>query len=356
MASRKTKSKAKPAAKKKVTQTKKSPAKVVTKVVTASANAAKDTAAQKSIFSVANLSLALSELVGMFIFTTVFVLIFSTVLKASLNVVQAAGVVALVAFTVYFICKKALLNPLFVLVKWLAKQITGQAAIIHLIGQVLGVMLAFVLVSNVAAPQLPANYDAALDKQYEVEKDASEEEKKQVDQQKEENKKNVKAMLEMKLPVAKAPEKLLVPEDADEDSQKAPEVDDKRVNFVMLAEAIGAAVLIFVAAQILTKRESRKLPQVLVITLAIFVGFVTAALLAQAGAGFLLSAEQSSAGGLVLQNVATLVNPALLLAMSPQTAATWNNHWHQVIVIYVIAPVVGAIVGYYLAKIAQKED
>lgn len=264
--------------------TKKSAAapKVTTTVVSKAAPAAKPSFLQSAassvkdidgLFSAKTLSLLFVEMIGAMIFTIAFANVQGLPLYV-MFVVLGLGVI----FSDFSI---AFFNPIFILGAWLTRKVTAKKAVLLVIAQVLGTMLAVVVMSSfIKAADLPQGNEAQL--------------------------------FQQNLP------KLY----------KVAAITKDKEWFLFFGEMLGATVLGFLVAQAAKKSRYEK---------AVFVSLAT------------ITALLISSYVLAFAQANTLLNPALAIA-----AVDFSKEWQWNSAIYVIAPIIGGVLGFFIDKALVK--
>lgn len=230
------------------------------------------------IFSAKTLSLLFVEMVGAMALTMMY-----TYSKGNVFYLMFAVAALVLAFSNFAIL---FFNPIFALGAWLTKKISAKKAVLVIIAQILGVMLASILLTKFiqAVPEAADNQAAMFGAQ---------------------------------------PKPELF---------KLDKIAEKQEWFIFFSEFIGATLLGFLVAQTAKRSAGEKA--------AIVGGSMFAAwFVANALSGY-------------LQQGANLLNPALAISAVKFDKDTWQ--WNTAV--YVIAPILGGVLGYFISKVLVKDS
>ncbi len=226
------------------------------------------------VFSAKTLSLLFVELIGAMIMALVFNFIKGQQFFMALTLIGLA--VAFSGFAITFF------NPLITFGAWLTQKISAKKALLMVLAQVLGTMLAFVLLNSFISGAGTASEEMAA---YGI--------------------------------TSPTIYKLL-------------EIPKNKEQFVFFAELIGATAIGFMMAQAHKRSASEK---AVIAGGSLFVGLLVAGSLAGYVEG------------------ASLLNPALTITALQFT----NENWAWSAAAYILAPILGGILGFLLSKVLVKD-
>ncbi len=293
----------------------------VTRVV--SGNNTKQLTLKEEIFSEASLSNAFIELVGAFALTALFLSI--TMSATGFGFVAANGQFALILFAIgslaIYTALKGLFNPIFSVLAALLKKITPARAFVQIVAQVLGAMLAFILLNAATSQVTKAEITPEMIEQYGGQE-------------------AVQQMLDEQYPSTL---KLRLPQKTEtkEDGKTETIFNQDKAKSLLVIEFAGAMILAFLVSGYLA--DPKKNPA---IRGAVYGLGTTAAILVTTQLATFITFDQLTSGG---KTAFSILNPAMMAALSPD----WNN-WGWVIAIYAAAPLAGAIVGGFIYKITNR--
>ncbi len=320
MANKKTKPKIKPKAVKSTSTASSTKTKTVTRVVT---NKKTYPTVWAEAFSGASLSNALVELIGTFVITALFLSLTMSAIGFGLfggNGQLGLVVLAIGMATVYTVLR-GYFNPVFSALAAFFKQITPTRAVVHIVAQVLGAMLAFIVISPLIAGINKPEITQDMVDQYGGDRAT------------------VEQMMDGQYPSTL---KLKLPETSEEkDGKTETKLDENKTRTLMVLEFAGAAVLAFMVAGYMADSRRNEAIRGVVFGLASVVAISVVTQLTS-----LVTFDQVVAGG---KAAFAVINPAMMTALSPD----WNK-WMWILGTYAVAPLAGAIVGGFVYKLTTR--
>ncbi len=230
------------------------------------------------IFSAKTLSLLFVEMIGAMALTMMY-----TFSKGNVFYLMFAVGVMVLAFSNFAI---SFFNPIFTLGNWLTKKISAKKAALLIVAQILGVMLASVLLTNFiqAVPEAANSRGAMFGSQ------------------------------------------------AKPELFKLSKITEGKEWFIFLSEFVGATLLGLLVAQTAKRNTGEK---------AVLVG-----------GGMFVSWFVANSLSNYLQQGANLLNPALAVSAVDFDKDTWQ--WNTVV--YIIAPILGGVLGFFINKLLVKDS
>ena len=232
----------------------------------------------EGIFSAKTLSLLFVEMIGAMALTMMY-----TFSKGNVFYLMFAVGVMVLAFSNFAI---SFFNPIFTLGNWLTKKISAKKAALLIVAQILGVMLASVLLTNFiqAVPEAANSRGAMFGSQ------------------------------------------------AKPELFKLSKITEGKEWFIFLSEFVGATLFGLLVAQTAKRNTGEK---------AVLVG-----------GGMFVSWFVANSLSNYLQQGANLLNPALAVSAVDFDKDTWQ--WNTVV--YIIAPILGGVLGFFINKLLVKDS
>lgn len=243
-----------------------------------------------------------SPLLGAFIgeFIGTFVLAMIVLIARGDALIIGFGVVAITL--IIGTLSGAHINPLVTIGAWVTRKVSGKRALGYVAAQVLGAMLAFVVLSHFSsvAPKQDTNGNNGL------------------------------AMFSQQ---AQVPQVFSLP---------ALKGDTQNVGYILGAELLAATIFGFIVSSAMRERRDRTAH-------ALTIGFGLFTALAIGSGALLLTGVSSQLGA----QLVAVANPALAI---PLQAVTWpiNDLWP--LLVYVLAPIVGGAIGFFLYDVLRGES